>query len=108
MILIKRTTARIGLSALSLSWVNGDPVTYTNWSPVEPNNPNSPEPGTWEFYVHIWQPGDFYAGRWNNLQNGTSSVFRFAALLRCAGTLQPQLRLRLRRRDGHPQCISGR
>ncbi len=51
-------------------WESGEASAYANWSPVEPNNPSSPEPTTWEYYVHIWQPGDANRGTWNNLQDG--------------------------------------
>jgi hypothetical protein len=54
------------------AWVNAQQTSYTNWSPAEPLNPLSGEPGTPEYYVHIWQPNDFYAGRWNNYTNSLS------------------------------------
>ncbi|MCC6678620.1 MAG: hypothetical protein IT436_15915 [Phycisphaerales bacterium] len=54
---------------LEFGWLSGEPASYARWSPVEPNNPQSPEPTTWEFYVHIWQPGDLNRGTWNNLQD---------------------------------------
>ena len=41
-----------------LSWITGEPVTYTNWGPGEPNNPNL------EFHVEM-----FTDGTWNNNQN---------------------------------------
>lgn len=47
-------------------WVSGEPVTYTSWSAVEPNNPTSGEPANPEFYVHIWNPTDPNPARWNN------------------------------------------
>lgn len=54
---------------LEFAWVSGEPVVYTNWSPVEPNNPISSDPAVPEFYGHIWNPTDPYAGRWNNFRD---------------------------------------
>jgi Ca2+-binding RTX toxin-like protein len=39
-------------------WVSGEPVTYTNWTPGEPNNASN------EDYVHL---SKFSNGRWNDL-----------------------------------------
>jgi Lectin C-type domain len=55
-------------------WVSGEPVTYSNWSPVEPNNPLSSDASYPELYVHIWNPTDTYGGYWNNYTN-LGSVF---------------------------------
>lgn len=46
-------------------WVSGEPVTYTNWSPGEPNNFNN------EDYGGIFAPGDPLGrdGRWNDYPN---------------------------------------
>ncbi len=50
-------------------WVSGEPVTFTNWAPGEPNdcNPN-PGPGcSPEDFSHmVWWSGP---GRWNDLPN---------------------------------------
>jgi len=54
------------------AWISGEPVTYTHWSPVEPDNPDSSEgdnPPVWEFYGHIWDRDDLNAGTWNNYLN---------------------------------------
>jgi hypothetical protein len=53
-------------------WASGEPVTYSRWSSVEPNNPNSPEgfaPPQWEIYGHIWDRDDANAGTWNNFSD---------------------------------------
>ena len=47
--------------------MSGQTTSYSNWSPVEPNNPLTQDPGSIpEFYVHMWNPTDFFAGTWNN------------------------------------------
>ncbi len=43
-------------------WISGEPVTYTNWSPLEPNYP-------YEEYGHIFPPFDSRGGTWNNGTN---------------------------------------
>ncbi len=43
------------------AWMNGQPLTYTNWSPGEPNNG-----GGTEDYAHVWNNG-----LWNDLNGGT-------------------------------------
>lgn len=50
-------------------WISGEPVTYANWSPVEPNNSLSSDTSYPELYVHIWNPTDTYGGYWNNYTN---------------------------------------
>ncbi|HTY89254.1 MAG TPA: lectin-like protein [Candidatus Acidoferrum sp.] len=55
-------------------WISGEPVAYSNWSPVEPNNTLSSDTSYPELYVHIWNPTDTYGGTWNNYTN-YSSVF---------------------------------
>lgn len=59
---------------LEFGWVSGEPVTYSAWGVQEPNNPlTGGDPLTSpEFYVHIWNPTDLLAGRWNNYQDGTT------------------------------------
>lgn len=42
-------------------WAGGGPVTYTNWSPGEPNG------GTNENAVHMWSPSGAAPGKWNDL-----------------------------------------
>lgn len=60
---------------LEFEWVSDSTAAYRNWSPVEPNNPANGDPVTVvERYVHIWNPGDFYAGQWNNYSN-TDTLF---------------------------------
>jgi len=65
------TYAWIGLYAptetSAFQWVNGAPVSYTNWAPGEPNFQGTP---LWQ-YVHYWTR-DFGSGptfTWNNDQN---------------------------------------
>ena len=53
-------------------WVSGAPVSYANWSPVEPNNPASNDPAIPELYVHLWNPADSNASTWNNYVDSTS------------------------------------
>ena len=50
-------------------WISGEPVTYADWSPVEPNNSLSTDTSYPELYVHIWNPTDPYGGYWNNYTN---------------------------------------
>jgi hypothetical protein len=47
-------------------WISGAASAYRNWSPVEPNNPQTTDPATPELYAHIWNPADPNAGTWNN------------------------------------------
>jgi hypothetical protein len=53
-------------------WISGEPVTYGNWSPYEPNNSLSSDTTFPELYVHIWNPSDPYAAYWNNYTNRQS------------------------------------
>lgn len=48
----------------SFTWVSGEPVTYTNWSPGEPNNSGN------EDFVHMWYPPNL--GQWNDLPDISS------------------------------------
>ena len=50
-------------------WVSGETSSYRNWSPVEPNNPQTTDPATPELYGHIWNPSDPNAGDWNNYRD---------------------------------------
>ena len=55
-------------------WVSGEPVTYTNWSQFEPNNPTLTDAQKLaERFVHIWYPLDDQAvSRWNDyIDNST-------------------------------------
>ncbi len=68
--------AWIGLSAPTqtsdFQWVNGAPVSYTNWAPGEPNFQGTP---LWQ-YVHYWTR-DFGNGptfTWNNDQDSGFQV----------------------------------
>ena len=50
------------------TWVDGSPLTYTNWNPGEPNN----DLGL-EGYVHIMSPDNIHLhvpGGWNDLPDG--------------------------------------
>lgn len=55
-------------------WISGEPVTYSNWSSVEPNNSLSIDASVPELYCHIWNPTDPFASFWNNYTN-TASEF---------------------------------
>jgi Bacterial Ig-like domain (group 3)/Lectin C-type domain len=44
-----------GIGAGSWAWTTGEPTSYFNWAPLEPNNPST------EFWVEI-----FAGGAWNN------------------------------------------
>ena len=50
----------------NFAWVSGEPVTYTNWSPGEPNNADN------EDYGAISNQHDL-AGRWNDFPNAGRS-----------------------------------
>ena len=41
-------------------WVTGEPFSYTNWAPYEPNNLDGVE-----HYLSYW--GDEYPGQWNDM-----------------------------------------
>jgi hypothetical protein len=45
-------------------WVSGEPVTFTNWAPGEPNNFNGDE------HFGIMYPRTFSTGEWNDCDNG--------------------------------------
>jgi hypothetical protein len=61
-------------SAGNFHWTSDQPVTYLNWSPVEPNNLGA------EHYVLMYPNGapvdgwKRYPGTWNNLRDWTSDV----------------------------------
>jgi len=54
------------LSEGSFVWSSGEPVSYTNWFPGEPNNTAGIED-----YVHISPPG---GGTWNDADNPPTTV----------------------------------
>ncbi len=61
-------------------WVTGEPVTFTNWWPGEPNNGN----GSDEDYV----AGNFYGtNKW--IDQGTYYFFPFIIEFECSGTQTP-------------------
>ncbi len=48
-------------------WVSGEPVTYLNWAPPEPNDGAGVYPT--EEHVHIWNPDSGWPlGSWNDAQ----------------------------------------
>lgn len=56
-------------------WVTGEPWSYTNWAPGEPNNCCPPEycggsGCTPEHYLTFW--GEPYTAQWNDVPNGRS------------------------------------
>jgi hypothetical protein len=62
-------------------WASGEPVTYTHWDPIEPNN--AAESG--EFYVHMWAPDmappHGYAGYWNDQTDSRDyGIMRFCGV----------------------------
>jgi len=66
----------IGLNDVAVEgtfvWSNGEPVTFTNWSPGEPNNSFN---GATEQYVHMWAANQNFSrpeGRWNDFVNDPS------------------------------------
>lgn len=54
---------------LEFLWVSGEVSSYRNWSPVEPNNPQTTDPENPELFGHIWNPADPYASDWNNFRD---------------------------------------
>lgn len=54
---------------LEFEWVSGELSSYRNWSPVEPNNPQTNDPENPELFGHIWNPADSNAGEWNNFRD---------------------------------------
>ena len=46
-------------------WVTGAPLTYTNWSPGEPDNC-----GGDESFVHMWSSSNKFPGQWNDAADG--------------------------------------
>ncbi|MEM9916926.1 MAG: lectin-like protein [Bacteroidota bacterium] len=42
-------------------WVNGEPVTYTNWIPGQPSNSNNQQ-----HYVEMFGANSYYYGKWND------------------------------------------
>jgi hypothetical protein len=51
-------------------WTSGEPVTYQNWAPFEPNNG-----GGVEFYVHLFSTPSGLRRLWNDLSGGVSVLF---------------------------------
>jgi hypothetical protein len=63
---LRSTTAPTPAS--NYTWVSGDPATYRNWAPPEPNDP--PEFPGQELYVHMYSPDHGqYPGLWNNCRD---------------------------------------
>lgn len=57
-------------------WVNGEPATYRNWSPIEPNSGNGVFPD--EDHVMMWHPSSGYPlGSWND---GPSNQLQYAVV----------------------------
>jgi hypothetical protein len=52
--------------AQNMVWVDGEPVTYTNWDSGEPNGTGS------EFYVAMYYPNYHNPGSWNDWVNRTA------------------------------------
>jgi hypothetical protein len=50
-------------------WISGEPVTYTNWGPDEPNNCYWCCDGGAENYVHIFWPSDPRSPQWNDMDD---------------------------------------
>ena len=81
--LLTTTRTWIGFSDAAVEgtfvWLNGDPVTFVNWNPGEPNSAGS---FSNEDYVEIF---NFSGGTWNDINPGesaapTSSVVEFEIL----------------------------
>ncbi len=53
-------------------WSSGEPVTYTAWSPGEPNNNLNSED-----WAYMWWPTHTYQARWNDIQNPVLNVNGF-------------------------------
>ncbi|MEO1626479.1 MAG: lectin-like protein, partial [Bacteroidota bacterium] len=51
-------------------WVNGEPVTYTNWIPGQPSNSNNAQ-----HYAEIFSRSSYYAGKWNDHYNNQHREF---------------------------------
>ncbi|MFN4242284.1 MAG: C-type lectin domain-containing protein [Tepidisphaerales bacterium] len=63
-------------------WVNGDPVTYTNWAPGEPNNGGG---GQAEQYAHMWAANQGFGslrtpGTWNDAINDPNPILAIFAI----------------------------
>ena len=50
-------------------WVSGEPVSYSNWLGVEPNNYGD----LGEFYGTLYPIGDAYAGYWNDMYEASTT-----------------------------------
>ncbi len=61
-------------------WINGDPVTFTNWATGEPNG---------QHYVHMWSPDSGPdAGKWND-NNVSVPGFEFAGVVEVPTSIFP-------------------
>ena len=96
-------------------WVSGEPVTFTNWAPNEPNNCNpNPGPGCAEedFSHMVWWSGP---GHWNDLPSdlGLHAVAEVvpepsSLLLFCLGLAGVVARVRGSQVGAVPRPESGR
>jgi len=78
-------------------WANGEPVTYTNWRPGEPNT------GFGSDYYTYMYPSNItgFVGQWNNTAN---MIFPAVLKRRCPVSLK---RFHLVYHLREPACISG-
>lgn len=56
-------------------WSNGDPVTYTNWNPNEPNSAGEEDFGVINFQTAFGHPG--FVGSWNDI----ASTLQFRGII---------------------------
>lgn len=61
------------------AWTTGEPVSYTNWLPGEPNNSSNED---WTA-VLIRPASSFQLGKWVDAMNATRGVFEFKGYLDC-------------------------
>jgi hypothetical protein len=66
-------------------WISGDPVTFTNWAPGEPNNNAT---GEGEDCVALWPPGYGNAGQWNDLAWWTTPFERDGRTVNLYGVVE--------------------